>query len=106
MNTEARVVYDEPPPAPLRSSRLLLAEPGLVPGAAALHPAEPAGPFAAGARVMHRDFGAGTVVGMRGSGARASALVRFDDERGPRVIVARYLQPARDAGLASDGEVE
>ncbi|MBI1949004.1 MAG: UvrD-helicase domain-containing protein [Deltaproteobacteria bacterium] len=109
--TEARVVYDEPAPTAPRRTRLVLTEPDFVPPAAGLrigeeHADEPAGAFAAGARVIHRDFGAGTVVGLRGSGARASALVRFDDERGPRVIIARYLRPQADPGLASDGEVE
>jgi hypothetical protein len=44
--------------------------------------------------VWHRLFGAGTVVGMRGRGAGAAALVRFDDDRQPRVIIARHLKPA------------
>ena len=109
--SETQVVYDEPPPPTVRRSRLVLAEPALVPASATVHfgverEAADDGAFAAGTRVIHRDFGAGTVVGMRGTGARASALVRFDDERGPRVIVARYLKHERDAGLASDGEVE
>jgi DNA helicase II / ATP-dependent DNA helicase PcrA len=46
----------------------------------------------AGARVWHRLFGSGTVVGMRGSGRSAAALVRFDEERQPRVIIARHLR--------------
>jgi len=48
--------------------------------------------FAAGARVSHRLFGEGTVVGQRGGGRSATVVVRFDGERGPRVIAARFLQ--------------
>ncbi|MCC7070424.1 MAG: UvrD-helicase domain-containing protein [Deltaproteobacteria bacterium] len=108
---EREVVYDEPPPALVRRSRLVLAEPELVPPAASVHFGEQRdavddGGFAAGTRVIHRDFGAGTVVGLRGSGSKAAALVRFDDERAPRVIVTRYLKTERDAVLASDVEVE
>ena len=107
---EARVVYDEAPPAAARRTRLLLTEPDFVPEGTVVHDREerpaPTGPFAAGTRVLHRDFGAGTVVGMRGGGSKATALVRFDDERGPRVIVARYLRLEREGGLASDVEVD
>jgi DNA helicase-2/ATP-dependent DNA helicase PcrA len=52
---------------------------------------EPAA-FVAGARVSHRLFGEGTVVGQRGSGRAANILVRFDAERAPRLIAARHLQ--------------
>jgi hypothetical protein len=48
--------------------------------------------FAAGSRVSHRLFGEGTVVGQRGGGRSATVVVRFDGERGPRVIAARFLQ--------------
>ena len=47
--------------------------------------------FSAGARVQHRLFGEGTVVGQRGGGRMATVLVRFDGERGPRVIASRFL---------------
>ncbi len=47
--------------------------------------------FAAGDRVQHKLFGEGSVVGMRGGGRNATVLVRFDAERGPRVIAARFL---------------
>ena len=47
--------------------------------------------FSAGARVQHRLFGEGTVVGQRGGGRMATVLVRFDVERGPRVIASRFL---------------
>ena len=50
--------------------------------------------LAAGDRVSHRHFGAGSVVGMRGSGRLGNALVRFDSERAPRLISARHLKPA------------
>jgi hypothetical protein len=53
-------------------------------------------PLDAGARVWHRLFGSGTVVGLRGSGRSAAALVRFDEERQPRVIVARHLRAEND----------
>ena len=48
--------------------------------------------FNAGARVSHRLFGGGVVVGQRGSGKLANILVRFDAERSPRLISARHLQ--------------
>ncbi len=47
--------------------------------------------FNAGARVNHKLFGEGTVVGQRGGGRMATVLVRFDGERGPRVIASRFL---------------
>ena len=49
---------------------------------------EEAALFNAGARVSHRLFGGGTVVGQRGS---SNILVRFDAERSPRLIAARHL---------------
>ncbi len=57
--------------------------------------------YAAGARVFHRHFGDGSVVGTRGSGRMANVLVRFDAERSPRLIAARHLKPA--APSAEDG---
>ena len=48
--------------------------------------------FSQGDRVWHRHFGEGTVVGLRGQGKGQAALVRFDDERQPRVIFARHLK--------------
>ena len=56
------------------------------------------GAYAQGARVWHRHFGKGTVVGMRGQGNGQAALVRFDDERQPRVIFARHLKDEDQAG--------
>ncbi len=50
--------------------------------------------FRAGARVSHRLCGDGTVVGQRGAGTAATVVVRFDGERGPRVIAARFLATA------------
>jgi len=47
--------------------------------------------FNAGDRVRHKLFGEGSVVGQRGGGRNATVLVRFDAERGPRVIAARFL---------------
>jgi DNA helicase-2/ATP-dependent DNA helicase PcrA len=44
-----------------------------------------------GCRVDHKVFGSGTVVGFRGGGRTRAALVRFDTERAPRVIIARHL---------------
>jgi hypothetical protein len=40
---------------------------------------------------IHRHFGDGSVVGVRGSGRLANVLVRFDAERSPRLIAARHL---------------
>ena len=45
-----------------------------------------------GARVWHKSFGEGSVVGVRGNGGAASALVRFDGDRQPRMIIARHLE--------------
>ena len=53
--------------------------------------------FGEGARVWHRLFGMGTIVGLRGRGQTASALVRFDDERQPRVIILRHLRSEAEA---------
>ena len=54
--------------------------------------------ISAGMRVFHRLFGEGTVVGMRGAGRSAAALVRFDEERQPRVIIVRHLKTAPSTG--------
>lgn len=62
------------------------------PAAAMIVEPDEAPSFNAGARVTHRLFGEGTVVGQRGGGRNATVVVRFDGERGPRVIAARFLQ--------------
>jgi len=54
--------------------------------------------YATGARVFHRLFGDGIVVGARGGGRALNCLVRFDSERAPRLIAARHLKPASAAG--------
>jgi DNA helicase-2/ATP-dependent DNA helicase PcrA len=54
--------------------------------------------FPEGARVWHRHFGTGTVVGVRGRGHGQAALVRFDGERQHRVIIARHLKGEHVAG--------
>jgi hypothetical protein len=48
--------------------------------------------------VWHKSFGGGVVVGPRGSGHNASALVRFDDQRAPRTIIARHLRTVSPEG--------
>jgi DNA helicase II / ATP-dependent DNA helicase PcrA len=50
------------------------------------------GLWRAGVRVSHKRFGAGVVVGMRGGGLTEAALVQFDGERTPHLIMVRYLQ--------------
>jgi hypothetical protein len=44
-----------------------------------------------GTRVIHQTFGSGRVVGLRGGGRMLRALVRFDNDRQPRIILARHL---------------
>jgi DNA helicase-2/ATP-dependent DNA helicase PcrA len=56
--------------------------------------------FAAGARVFHRLFGDGTIVGRRGAGRALNCLVRFDSERAPRLIAARHLKSASSGDSA------
>lgn len=114
---EARVEYDdEPEERPARTTRLVLMDAGTVPdgelapttmapllGAPSLAPVpsdhgrsdQPRGGadvLSQGARVWHRVFGGGTVVGLRGQGRSEAALVRFDDERQQRVIFVRHLR--------------
>ena len=55
-----------------------------------------------GVRVEHASFGEGTVVSMRGQGRMLAALVRFDEGRAPRVIIARHLQIAPERGDAHE----
>lgn len=52
--------------------------------------------LAPGVRVEHASFGLGTVVSMRGQGRMLAALVRFDEGKAPRVIIARHLQLASE----------
>jgi DNA helicase-2/ATP-dependent DNA helicase PcrA len=54
-------------------------------------PIEAAADLQSGTRVVHQTFGQGRVVGLRGDGRMLRALVRFDQERQPRVILARHL---------------
>jgi DNA helicase-2/ATP-dependent DNA helicase PcrA len=56
--------------------------------------------FSAGARVFHRLFGDGTVVGARGAGRALNCLVRFDSQRAPRLIAARHLKPVEPGDSA------
>ncbi len=51
-----------------------------------------------GARVWHKSFGEGVIVGVRGGGKMTAALVRFEDDRQPRVIIARHLTLAGPKG--------
>jgi DNA helicase-2/ATP-dependent DNA helicase PcrA len=103
-SNETRVVYDEES-APPTSRRFVLADAEFVPEVA---PSSPRGlretvddtgdgSWSPGDRVWHPQYGAGTVVSLRGAGRLASALVRFDGERGPRVIVTRFLRDEADA---------
>ncbi len=122
---ETRIVYDEPqePRAPLRlvmadtpmgevaptfatSSAKRFRLGGLSPIDVDVEPerrgndgddADGAAGLRDGVRVWHRLFGGGTIVGLRGRGRSASALVRFDDERQPRVIILRHLRAEADA---------
>ncbi len=57
--------------------------------------AEPGGLVVHG-RVDHEVFGQGTIVGFRGQGRMRSALVRFDEDARPRVIICRHLTPVGD----------
>ncbi|MFZ9887588.1 MAG: ATP-dependent helicase [Myxococcota bacterium] len=52
-----------------------------------------------GARVEHASFGAGTVIGVRGIGSRQAAVVRFDEARAPRVILAAHLEVSSEHDL-------
>lgn len=52
--------------------------------------------LAPGVRVQHPSFGCGTVVSLRGQGRMLAALVRFDEGKAPRVIIARHLQLAAE----------
>jgi DNA helicase-2/ATP-dependent DNA helicase PcrA len=54
-------------------------------------PVQSAQDLASGARVVHQTFGLGRVVGLRGGGRMLRALVRFDNDRQPRMILARHL---------------
>ena len=59
----------------------------------------------AGARVDHTVFGAGTVVRLRGAGRHVSALVRFDDDTRPRIIIPRHLELLADEGSTDEVRV-
>ena len=95
-----RVEYDAeyaPSRAP-RGSQTTLADRGFDEDVGADVP-ELGGALSPGARVAHRAFGEGVVVGVRGAGKMTAALVRFEDDRQPRVIIARHLTL-----LGGDGE--
>jgi DNA helicase-2/ATP-dependent DNA helicase PcrA len=111
-----RVIYDDDHPAlsppgdpaafSLRQRRVVLTDTAFVPDgdvAPTLTGEPPAieGQVNTGTRVWHKHFGVGVVVGMRGFGKNAAALVRFDDERQPRVIVARHLTLAQSGPEAT-----
>mgnify|MGYP001552685969 CR=1 FL=1 len=118
---ETRVVYDDDGPRP--RARFVLADEDFVPEAGASpasdrddadagdarHDARPDAAVApdaarapddvwgAGDRVWHAQWGAGTVVSLRGTGRMRSALVRFDQQRSPRLVVVRFLRAETDA---------
>jgi DNA helicase II / ATP-dependent DNA helicase PcrA len=105
--SSTRVEYDEPVPSTPPRRRLVLTDAAFVPdaargGSAPATDDDGSGGLTAGARVWHRHFGAGVIVGMRGGGKNTAALVRFDDERQPRVIIARHLK-ADDGSDADEG---
>jgi DNA helicase-2/ATP-dependent DNA helicase PcrA len=81
---EPSVVYDDDTAPPSARARSM--------------PRDTSPDVGAGARVHHEVFGAGSVVGLRGAGKNQSALVRFDGERAPRVIILRHLSRMDDDG--------
>ena len=113
------MVYDDDGPRP--SARFVLADDDFIPDAhtserggggaergdarhdehdervAPVTSREPDDVWAPGDRVVHAQWGKGTVVSMRGTGRMRSALVRFDQERAPRVVVVRFLRAETDA---------
>lgn len=54
-----------------------------------------AGGFSEGSRVWHDHFGHGTIINLRGGGRLSRAIVRFDNDAQPRVIITRHLSPPK-----------
>jgi DNA helicase II / ATP-dependent DNA helicase PcrA len=99
-----RVVYDaeavaaalsqDEPMAPPVSSRRFSLRSSLQPAPedVGLDDSDSSSLFRSGSHVWHKRFGDGVVVGMRGAGHGQAALVRFDGERQPQVILVRHLR--------------